>query len=349
MRDRGEQGGPSAGSAGAILRLGSWLAVLLVVAAGLMVAALAVGVLPVPLSRLVTILLGTDDTVASAVVWQLRLPRFVLGLLAGAALASAGCLLQSALRNDLADPGLLGVSPGASLVVACVVVFNLPVAPGAVPFWALMGGLAAGLAVLLATRATRDPVQMILIGAALSSLFSALILFTVVLGSGLQVQIIYTYLVGSLAGRGWSDVARVAPWLGCGLLAAVVLVKPLGLLRLGDDVAEGLGLRVFRIRLLAMLVAVALTAPVVATCGPIGFVALVAPHLARAVLRTGAIGPVLSLAAALGAILLSAADILARWALRPSEVPVGLVATVIGAPVAVALLRRHVRLRTAGW
>lgn len=325
-------------------RFVSWAAAVLGLAAVVLVLALGLGVLPIPGARLAGVLFGAGDSTFALVLWQLRLPRFVAGLMAGAALGAAGCLLQAALRNDLADPGLLGVSSGASLVIACVVVMNLPVPPGLLPALAMAGGLLAGLVILAASRAVRDPVQMILIGAALASLFGALILFVIVLGTGLQIQIVYAYLIGTLAGRGWADVLRMAPWLGGSLVVAAALVRPLGLLQLGDEVAEGLGLRVVRTRMLAMVVAIALTAPVVATCGPIGFVALVAPHLARAALRTGAIAQVLPLSAAIGALLLATADLAARWVVMPAELPVGLVATAIGAPAAVLLLRRHARM-----
>lgn len=304
--------------------------------------ALALGVTPVPTADLPAILWGEGGSrVHRIVVWELRLPRVLTGAVAGAALALSGALLQDALRNDLAEPGLLGVASGASLVVAAVVILGLPVPPGALPVLALLGGLATGVVILGATRLTRDPVRMILVGAALAALFSALITIIVVLGSPEEVRALYAWLVGSLIGRGWDDLAALVPWAAAAVPLALLLARPLNLLRLGDEVAQGLGLPVFGARALILLVAVALVAPVVARCGPIGFVALIAPHLARGLLGTGDARLVLPVAALLGAWLLVAADLAAREILRPAELPVGLVVTALGAPVAIWLLRRR--------
>ena len=311
------------------------------------VLSLGLGIIRVPPGEVASALLGEAGRLPTILVLDLRLPRFLVGALSGAALATTGCLLQTALKNDLADPGLLGVSSGASLVVAIVVVFGFGISPDTLPWLALAGGLATGLIILLVTRATRDPVRMILVGAALAALFSAAIVFVVVLGSAFQIQTVYAYLTGSLIGRDWADVKRLLPWLALGLPLAFAAIRPLNLLRLGEDVAEALGLPVFRTRLLALLLAVAIMAPVVATCGPIGFVALVAPHLARALLRTGDLRPVLPVAMLVGACLLVGADLAAREAMSPAELPVGLIVTTIGAPVAILLLRRHVLARAA--
>lgn len=318
------------------------IALLLVVGiAACGVAALAFGVTQIPARDLPLILFAEGgERVHRIVIWDIRLPRFLIGALAGAALALSGVLLQDGLRNDLADPGLLGVSTGASLVVAAVVVLNLPVPPGSLPLMALIGGLAVGVLILSLTRLSRDPVRMILIGAALSALFGALITIIVVMGDPNELRSLFTWLVGSLIGRDWADLWAILPWVAVAVPLAFLMAGPLNLLRLGDDVAEGLGLPVFRIRLVIMAVAIALVAAIIARCGPIGFVPLVAPHLARAILGTGQAGLVLPVAALIGALLLTAADFAAREVLSPAELPVGLLVTAIGAPVAIWLLRR---------
>jgi iron complex transport system permease protein len=280
------------------------------------------------------------DTLAAILVWDVRLPRLGLAVLAGAALAAAGVLLQGALRNDLADPGLFGIASGASLAVAAAVVFRLAPAE-ALPALALVGGLSVGLVILVATRLSPDPVRMILIGAALAALFSALIVLIIVLGNEIQIRTVYAFLVGSLIGRDGADFLRLLPWAAALLPATILCLRALDLLRLGDEVAGGLGLHVARARLLLLLLAIGLVAPVVATCGPIGFIALVAPHLARAILRGTDAARMLPFAMLLGATLLAAADLLARAAVSPVELPVGLVATALGAPAAMLLLRRH--------
>jgi iron complex transport system permease protein len=299
------------------------------------------GVMPLPLADIVVALTDSGGaTLAHILVWDVRLPRAGLAALAGASLAAAGVLLQGTLRNDLADPGLLGVAAGASLAVALGVLFNL-VAPAALPGLTLAGGLAVGLVILGATRLSRDPVRMILIGAALAALFSALIVAVIVLGNAFQIRTVFAFLVGSLIGREGADFLRLLPWAAVLLPASLLFARALDVLRLGEEMAAGLGVNVFRQRLLLMLVAIGLTAPVVATCGPIGFIALVAPHIARAILRGTDATRVLPRVMLIGAALLASADLLARQVFTPAELPVGLVVTALGAPATILLLRRH--------
>lgn len=321
--------------------LGAWLAALLALLALVGGASLLRGVMPLPARDVLAALADPGgDNLAAILVWEVRLPRAGLAALAGASLAAAGVLLQGGLRNDLADPGLLGVASGASLAVAAGVVFGLADAD-ALPGLALAGGLAAGLVILGATRLTRDPVRMILIGAALAALFSALIVAVMVLGNATQVRQVQGFLVGSLTGRGGEDFLRLLPWALALLPATLLFARALDVLRLGEAMAAGLGVHVFRLRVLLLLLAIGLTAPVVATCGPVGFIALVAPHMARAILRGSDAARLLPLAMLLGAALLATADLLARDILAPGELPVGLLVTALGAPAAMLLLRRH--------
>ncbi|MBS7792339.1 iron ABC transporter permease [Roseococcus sp. SDR] len=299
------------------------------------------GIVPLPWTEALAALADPrGESFAAILVWDVRLPRAGLAALAGASLAAAGVLLQGALRNDLADPGLLGVASGASLAVAIGIVF-LHAAPTALPGFALAGGLGAGVVVLGAQRLSRDPVRMILIGAALAALFSAMIVLVIVLGNEFQLRTIHAFLIGSLIGRGMSDLLRLLVLTAILLPAALLFSRALDVLRLGEEMAAGLGVNVFRLRLLLLLTAIGLTAPVVASCGPIGFIALVAPHLARALLGGADAARVLPLAMLIGAVLLTTADLLAREAVAPAELPVGLVVTALGAPAAILLLRRH--------
>jgi iron complex transport system permease protein len=331
-----------------LLRVG-WLALILLLAlfaVGLL--ALMIGITRIPAAEVLRIVL-TDggERVPRIVIWEVRLPRFLLGALAGAALAVAGALLQDALKNELAEPSLLGVATGASLVVAVVVIFNIVVPFGTLPVLALVGGLLAGGIILLATRLTRDPVRMILIGAALSALFSALITAVVVLGDPNEIRTLYSYLVGSLIGRDWDDVRLALPWIAVALPMALFFGRTLNLLQLGDDMAEGLGLPVFRTRALILLVAITLQAAVVAVAGPIGFIALIAPHMVRGLLATTDARRVLPISALVGALLLTSADLLAREIFSPAELPVGLLTIGIGSPLALLLLRRLINRRAA--
>ncbi len=327
-------------------RVGLLGLLLLAVLLGIGVLALMIGITRIAPGDVLAILFTQGgERVPRIVIWEVRLPRFLLGALAGAALAVSGAMLQDALRNELAAPGLLGVSTGASLVVAVIVIFNIAVPFGTRPLFALAGGLGAGLVILLATRLTRDPVRMILIGAALGALFSALITVVVVLGEPEELRALYAFLVGSLIGRDWQDLWLVLPWIAVALPIALLSGRPLNLLQLGDDMAEGLGLPVFRTRMLIFLVAISLNAAIVAVCGPIGFVALVAPHMVRGLLQTSDARQVLPLSALLGAVLLTVSDLLARELFSPAELPVGLVTVALGSPIALLLLLRLIARR----
>ncbi len=323
--------------------------ILLAILAGVGILALMLGVTQIAPREVLTILF-TDggERVPRIVIQEVRLPRFLLGALAGGSLAVAGTMLQDALNNELAEPGLLGVSSGASLVVAVIVIFNIVIPSGTLPLFALAGGLVAGITILLSTRLTRDPVRMILIGAAIGAFFSALITVVVVLGEPNEIRALYSYLVGSIIGRDWDDLRLVLPWLAVALPVALLFGRPLNLLQLGDDIAEGLGLPVFRTRAIIFLVAIVLQAAVVAVCGPIGFVALVAPHMARGLLQTTDARQTLPISALIGAVLLTTADLLAREIFRPAELPVGLLTTAIGAPFALFLLRRLITRKVNG-
>jgi iron complex transport system permease protein len=310
------------------------------------VLALMIGITQIPAEEVLKIVFtGEGGRVPTIVIQSVRLPRFLLGALAGASLAVAGTMLQDSLKNELAEPGLLGVASGASLVVAAVVIFNITVPFGMLPVLALCGGLIAGGVILLVTRLTRDPVRMILIGAALGALFSALITAIVVLGSPDEIRVLYAYLVGSLTGRDWDDVRLVLPWIAIALPLSLLMGRALNLLQLGDDIAEGLGLPVFRTRAIIFVIAITLEAAVVAVCGPIGFIALIAPHMVRAVLATTDARIVLPVSALVGALLLTAADLLAREIFSPAELPVGLITVAIGSPLALVLLRRLITRR----
>ncbi len=326
-------------------RLALLIALLALVLAALGLAALLHGTPRIgALAELWPILLeGDGQRIARLVVWELRLPRLLLAALAGAALATAGVLLQDALKNPLAGPELLGVGAGAALVVAIVVVFRAPLPFALLPPAALCGGLLAGLVVLAAMRRSKSSVRLILLGAALTALLNALLICVISLGEQQEVAALYQYLLGSLAGRDWRHLSLAAPWLLIGLPLAALCARPLNLLQLGDEVAEGLGLPTVRTRALILALAATLTAAVVAVCGPVGFVALLAPHLARRLLGSGDARLVLPAAALLGATLLVGADLLARLAFAPIELPVGIWTTALGGPALLILLRRQLR------
>lgn len=317
-------------------------ALLILVLAFLMLIGLLLGTPQLVPADLVTIANGGGTRLEQIVVPGLRLPRVLLGGMAGAMLALAGVLLQDAMRNALAGPELLGVSAGASIVIAAVTIFHLPLLWNLYPVAAMIGGVSAGAIVILSMRRLGDPVRLVLMGVALNALLYALIISIIVTSSNQSdVGLLYLYLLGSVANRSWDYVIMVAPWAVVGIPLALLTARWLNILQLGDDIAEGLGLRVVRTRLLLALLSAALVAAVVAACGPIAYVALAAPHLARRILRTTDARQVLPIAALIGAVLLVGADLVAKNLLDPLELPVGIWTTILAGPPLLILLRRQ--------
>lgn len=267
------------------------------------------------------------------VVWQLRLPRLLLGVVAGACLGTAGLLLQESLRNPLAVPELLGVSSGAAAAVGTCVAFGV-----AVPFApltpALAGAAVGGGLTLLAVRGATGPAAVLLIGAAVGSACQAVLLAATAVADSREQGVLVRYLLGSLTGTTWRTLAPVAAGLVL-VVPAVVLVLPrVRVLRLGDDEALSAGLRPGRARLAVLGVASLLVAAVVGPAGPVAWVGFFAPRLAAWLGRPSV--PVTALA---GAVVVVVADLVARTALYPVELPVGGLTAL--AAVAVGLLVRR--------
>lgn len=286
-------------------------------------------------------LLQPDDSHAALVVAS-RIPRTLLAVLTGAALAVAGALIQALTRNPLAEPGLLGVNAGAaaSIVTAALVLGGLP----AHPFWAaLPGALGAAAAVYLIGAGGRglQPVRLILAGAAVNAVLFAYVQAVALLRDDIFDAYRF-WAVGSLAGQSLDAAWRAAPYIGFGLLLAAALARPLNLLALGHALAQALGLRTSLCRLLGLLCAAMLAAAATAAAGPIAFVGLAVPHMARRVA-----GPdlrwLLAYCAVLGPLLMLIADILARLLRAPAELLTGVVVAFIGAPFLLAALRRRPR------
>src|SRR5438045_3243251 len=247
---------------------------------------LLVGTPSLSLSDLWVIFNGGGTSLARVVVMQLRLPRLVLAILAGAMLALSGGMLQDALQNALAGPELLGVSAGATVVVAAITILHLAVIFSVVPWLALLGGLIGGSIVILTMRQARDSVRLVLTGAALTALLNASVIIFMSLGSQNDISLLFLFLVGSLANRTWEHVNLILPWAAIGMPLALLCARPLNVLQLGENVAHGLGLHVFRLRLLILVLSTALVGAIVAVCGPISFIALLSTHLVRRFLST---------------------------------------------------------------
>jgi len=245
------------------------------------------------------------------------------------------------MNNRLAGPELLGVSAGASLFMAAITVLHLPVPFRLHPLLALAGGLAGGLFVTLSARGSKGTAGMLLIGMSVTAILNGLLIILIALGTSNDVNLLYMYLLGSLANRSWDHVLRMLPWFVLALPAAQLFTRALNLLQLGDESASGLGLKVGRTRLSILIVCTALVSITVAQCGPIGYISLLAPHLVRTVFRASDARVLLPFSALCGAAMLAAADLLARWLLHPLEIPVGIWTTLAGGSVLLLFLLKR--------
>ncbi|WP_435878722.1 iron ABC transporter permease [Streptomyces werraensis] len=311
------------------------------------VGALSLGTPYVPPYRLVAAVLEGETTLAGIVVSELRVPRLLLALVAGACLGAAGLVLQEALRNPLAVPEMLGVSSGAALGVAAplVLAFSLPAAVQ--PLLAIGGAALGGGLTLLVAGIGRSPSAVLLTGAAVAAALQAALLVLMVMADQLDLQLIYRYLLGSLSARTWDDVTGMWPWLLVAVPALVLCAPVLSVLRLGDEDAQALGVRAQRARLAALAIAVVLIAPVTAVCGPVAWVGFLAPHLSRWFNPAAGAVRWLPWSAAWGAVVVAVADVPARLALAPVETPAGAWTALLGVPAGVALMRSSGRRRTA--
>ncbi len=313
----------------------------LLIALGLVVvASFALGSRDIPFADVVAALTGNGTATDALVVLDLRGPRTVIGLTAGAALGLAGALMQGLTRNPLADPGILGVNAGASLaVIVAISVFGVRTPSGFVWF-AFVGAAAATVLVYVvgSGRNGATPLSLTLAGAAVTALLTSFISLVLLTDLGTLDQFRF-WQVGSLVGRGLDTVVVIAPFLVAGAVLALALGPRLNALALGDDVARGLGQSVGRSRVLAGLAIVVLCGGATAIAGPIAFVGLVVPHIARIL-----VGPdnrwILLYSVVLGPILLLVADIVGRLIVPPGELEAGLLVAVVGAPVLIALVRR---------
>jgi len=280
-----------------------------------------------------------DDAV---VIRELRIPRTLLGVLVGLSLGAAGALMQGHTRNPLGDPGLLGVAAGASAAVV-LAIFVLGVDSPSGYVWFAFGGALLGSVAVFAIgssgRGGATPVSLALAGAAISALLYALVRAVLVTDSS-TLDSYRFWVVGSLSGRDSSVGWQVLPFIAVGLVLAMANSPALNLLGLGEDVARGLGQNVLLARVVGITGITLLTGAATAACGPIGFVGLVVPHLARAVT-----GPdhrwLVPYSALMGVVLLLAADVLGRVVVRPGELQVGIVLALVGAPFFIALVRRR--------
>ncbi len=320
------------------------LAVLAVLAALALWADVNAGYRSISLEELGQVITGTAPQSLAYTLVELRLPRVLTSMLVGIGLAVAGCLLQGVSRNDMADPGVLGINAGAGLLVAAFIVFApagiLP-AGVALPALAFAGSLITALLGwrLSVVRGVSSPKRLLLIGVALATgLSSVTSLLMLRMGDG-DYAFVQNWLAGSIWGATWPNVAMLAVGLGALVAIALFAARTLNVLALGEAAATGLGVNVRRASAGLLAVAVGCSGLCCAVGGGLTFVGLVCPHLARRL-----VGPnfrvLIPATVLVGAVLMLAADIVSRTLLMPNEIPVGIVAAVIGAPYFLYLLAK---------
>lgn len=331
------------------LRSGLSLPLGLVVGLGLLVFCLGASV------RFGAAEIGTGDVLAAFVAYDdgseehliirtLRVPRALVAALVGAALGVAGAVMQGLTRNPLADPGILGIEAGAALaVVAGVFLFGAS-SLSVYALFAFAGAAATAVIVYLLGslgRGGANPVRLTVAGAALGAFLSSLTTAVLIFNQRTLEEVRF-WLAGSVAGRDLGLLLQVLPYVLAGLLLALALSRQITTLSLGEDVAAGLGQRTIWVKALAAVGVVLLAGSSVAIAGPVGFVGLVIPHVARLFVGVD-YRWVLPYAALLGAILLVSADIAARLVVRPQELPVGVMTALVGGPIFVYLVRSKVK------
>lgn len=295
------------------------------------------GAVSMSLSDIWQALLHKGDPLKQTILWDLRMPRILASMLVGAALGMSGALLQGMLRNSLADPFILGISAGAGLVAIAMIVLQIWTAW--IPLAAWAGAILTAIIVIFLGRGQGGirVEKLILGGVAVSSLLGALQSTLLLLAEDGRVQQALNWLIGSLNGRGWSEVKMAAPYMLVALIAGCLLAKWVNVLALGDDLAVGLGVSLVRSRILIGAVATLLAAGAVSIAGLIGFVGLVVPHGVRLLVGND-YRLCLPLSALGGAWLLTFADLLSR--LGAVELPVGAVTALLGSPLFIWLLYR---------
>ncbi|MFH0887447.1 MAG: iron ABC transporter permease [bacterium] len=280
------------------------------------------------------------DAKIDFILWEVRLPRVIMTILVGAMLSLAGLIFQGILRNALADPFILGISGGAAVGAGLAFVLGISLGFFGTPLFAFVGALIATAIVYSVSTVDgkRSPETLILAGVAIGSLAAA-ILALMILVSG-KLQPIYFWILGSFSGVSWNEVMIVLPYALIGFILAMLFVKDLNAMLLGDETAVSLGIEVERSRTILLVVGSLLAAAAVSLVGIIGFVGLIVPHILRLIFGTNH-RVLVPLSIIGGALLLVVSDLISRMVVSPTELPIGIITAFIGAPFFIYLLRRR--------
>ncbi|MCM3670467.1 iron ABC transporter permease [Mesobacillus maritimus] len=307
------------------------------------VTGLVVGYSSIPINRILPILLGEGSFKEEFIVFSIRMPRLIITLLAGIALALSGSILQGITRNDLADPGIIGINSGAGIAVAIFFLF-FPIEVGSfaylLPLVAFIGALVTACMIYLFAYQRKvglHPVRLVLVGVGFSMAFSGAMIVIISAVEREKVNFIAQWLAGNIWGTDWPYIFAILPWLLILIPFTLFKANRLNLLGLGEQSAIGIGLAVEKERLILLFTAVALAAAAVSVTGGISFIGLMAPHLAKAL-----VGPrsqlFLAVATLIGGWLLLVADTIGRNLVEPAGIPAGIMVAFIGAPYFIYLL-----------
>ncbi|MBP1999971.1 iron complex transport system permease protein [Paenibacillus shirakamiensis] len=301
---------------------------------------IAIGDRYIPVNEVFKVLLGREGVESNFIILELRLPRVLTGFLAGCGLALAGTILQVITRNPLASPGVIGINSGAAAAVVAIMVFVPSFSMKGLPWIAFGGAFAAATIIYIFSwrkGGMDSPARMLLMGISLSAMTGALITYLLTVGNIFRVSQASIWMAGSLYGRTWEHVWPLLPWILILFLLLLSLTRRLDMFLLDGQSALGLGLRVETWRMLFILISVGLAGSAVSMVGTIGFVGLMAPHIAmylvghRSLIR-------LPISALIGGLIVMMADLVGRTGFAPFEVPAGLITAIIGAPYMIYLL-----------
>lgn len=312
--------------------------ILIVALCVLSLVAIAVGSAGYSITEILRALFSGEKSTIKVIVLNLRLPRLILAVLIGASLSASGALLQSVMRNPLADPGTIGVSAGAG-TAATTILLLFPQLTNSVPLFAFGGAaLACFLIYSMAWKGGIDPTRIILSGVAINSVLGAYNSLLQMLHTD-SLEGVLAFMNGSLSGRSWAQVKLLVIYAGIGLVLSFLCIKSANTLQLGDEMAKSLGVKVNLARVCLSAVSAFLAAATVSVAGMIGFVGLVVPHICRLLVGSD-YKAMLPTSVLLGAVVLLAADTIGRTIVPGMEIPVGIVMSVTGGPFFLYMLRK---------
>ncbi|WP_376767838.1 FecCD family ABC transporter permease [Segnochrobactrum spirostomi] len=313
---------------------------ILIVSLTVLAGGLLIGARPLQPQVALAALFAPDGKIASILVWTLRLPRSLAAFLGGAGLGVSGYLLQTLTRNPLAGPGLTGVTAGAVTPIVACFTFLPWLSSVYYPMIGMAGGLAAALTTFwIAGGGTARPLHLALGGISVSMFLGALTTW-IILSSGPQVPALLFWLSGGFQGRSWPQLAYMAPWVLIGCFGALASHRVIGLLTLSEQAAAGMGLQLSLWKPVLLLLAVLPVAGVAPVAGPVAFVGLASPHIARLLRPTGPAWTI-ALTAAIGGFIVVSGDVIARGIAPPKELPISIVTALIGGPLFIWLVQRR--------